>query len=62
MGESLLTVEEAAARMGCGRTKAYEAVRLNEIESVKNGRLRRIPSSAVDRWIARLLEQNRAAA
>ena len=42
-----LTVEEAARRIGIGRTKMYEYVSSGEIPSVTIGRLRRIPAEAV---------------
>ncbi len=57
MAENLLTIEQAAARMKCGRTRMFERVASGEIESVKIGRLRRIPESALDRWIARMLAE-----
>ncbi|MFG2778241.1 helix-turn-helix domain-containing protein [Streptomyces prunicolor] len=48
-----LTVEEAARRIGIGRTKMYEYVRSGEIRSVKIGSLRRIPAEAVGEFLAR---------
>jgi excisionase family DNA binding protein len=53
----LLTVEEAAKRLGVGRTLMYALVKDGEIESVQIGRLRRIPADALFRY----LEQLRAA-
>ena len=47
----LLTVEEAADRLGIGRTLAYALVKNGEIESVHIGRLRRIPLAALDRYV-----------
>lgn len=43
----LLTVEEAAERLGIGRTFAWRLVRTGELESVQIGRLRRIHVDAV---------------
>lgn len=51
----LLTVEEAAEQLGIGRTLAYRLVRDGEIESVRIGRLRRIPAAAVHEYARRLL-------
>lgn len=53
----LLTVEEAAKRLGVGRTLMYTLVKDGEVESVQIGRLRRIPADALPRY----LEQLRAA-
>jgi excisionase family DNA binding protein len=50
----LLTVEEAADRLGIGRTLTYALVKTGEIESVQIGRLRRIPLGALDDFLARL--------
>ena len=50
----LLTVEQAAQRLGIGRTKMYGLLRAGAIESVPVGRLRRIPPDALDTYIADL--------
>ncbi|MBV9023169.1 MAG: helix-turn-helix domain-containing protein [Streptomycetaceae bacterium] len=50
-----LTVEEAARRLGIGRTKMYEFVASGEIPSVKIGSLRRIPAEAVGAFLAKRL-------
>lgn len=50
----LLTVEEAADRLGIGRTLMYALVKDGEIESVHIGRLRRIPADALPRYLERL--------
>ncbi|CAM06192.1 excisionase family DNA binding protein [Saccharopolyspora erythraea NRRL 2338] len=57
----LLTVEEAAKQLGLGRTKTYALVASGEIESVRIGRLRRIPRTAIDDYAARLIAQQSAA-
>jgi excisionase family DNA binding protein len=49
-----LTVEEAADRLGIGRTLTYALVKSGEIESVHIGRLRSIPAAALDRFLDRL--------
>jgi len=43
----VLTVEEAAERLGIGRTLMYALVMAGEVESVHIGRLRRIPTDAL---------------
>jgi excisionase family DNA binding protein len=58
----LLTVEEAAEQLRIGRTTAWRLVRTGELESVRIGTLRRVPSSAVAEFAARLIEQSRKSA
>lgn len=48
-----LTVDEAARRLGMGRTKLYEYISAGEITSVKIGSLRRIPAEAVNEFLGR---------
>lgn len=43
----VLTVEEAAERLGIGRTVMYGLVSSGAVESVRIGRLRRIPADAL---------------
>ncbi len=50
----LLTVEEAAKRLGIGRTLMYALVKDGEVESVQIGRLRRIPADALPRYLEQL--------
>lgn len=50
----VLTVEEAADRLGIGRTLMYALVMAGEVESVRIGRLRRIPTDALDTYVLRL--------
>lgn len=57
----LLTVEEAAERLGIGRTMTYRLVRTGQLESVQIGRLRRIPESAIAAYAAHLIADNKAA-
>ncbi|MCC9311946.1 helix-turn-helix domain-containing protein [Kitasatospora sp. RB6PN24] len=47
-----LTVEEAARRLGVGRTTMYALVASGEVPSVMIGRLRRIPAQALSEYIA----------
>lgn len=50
----VLTIEEAAECLGIGRTLMYALVTAGEVESVRIGRLRRIPTDALDRYVAEL--------
>jgi excisionase family DNA binding protein len=56
----LLTVREAADRLGCGRTFVYELISSGELETVKLGRLRRVPVAALDALVERLRVDARA--
>lgn len=53
---SLLTVEAAAQRLSIGRTTMYALLRSGAIESVRIGRLRRVPSSALTAYVTRLVK------
>lgn len=53
----LLRIEEAAKRLGIGRTKMYSLVMSGEIESVPVGRLRRIPAECLQEYVQRLRDQ-----
>lgn len=57
----LLTVEEAAQRLGIGRTLMFKLVKTGEIASVTIGRLRRVPESALREYTARLTTTQRIA-
>ncbi len=56
----VLTVKEAAERLGIGRTMVYALVRCGDIESIAIGRLRRIPIDALDDFVGRLREVTRS--
>ena len=58
-GGALLRVEDAAARLGIGRTLMYRLVLSGEVESIPLGRLRRIPAECLDEYVARLRSANR---
>jgi excisionase family DNA binding protein len=47
----VLTVEDAAQRLGIGRTLMFALVKRGEVESVTIGRLRRIPIDALDNYV-----------
>ncbi|WP_225793619.1 excisionase family DNA-binding protein [Streptomyces aculeolatus] len=51
---ALLPVEEAARRLGIGRTVCYRLISAGELESVTVGRLRRVPADAIPEYVARL--------
>jgi excisionase family DNA binding protein len=53
-GKLLLTVEEAANRLGIGRTVMYRLVSSGAVESVTLGRLRRVPSECLDEFVTAL--------
>lgn len=46
-GPVLLTPEEAAEALRLGRSKVYDLIRTGELESVKVGRCRRVPVTAL---------------
>ena len=56
----LLTVEEAAKRLGIGRTFAWRLVRTGELESVQIGRLRRVHVDAIRGYAAQLIAKGAA--
>lgn len=60
-GRLVLTVEEAAERLGVGRTLVYALVRSGEIESIAIGRLRRIPCDALEDFVGRMRNLGRRA-
>jgi excisionase family DNA binding protein len=50
----LLRVEEAAQRLGIGRTSMYRLVMTGDVESVHIGGLRRIPAPCLEEYVDRL--------
>lgn len=54
----VLTIEQAARRLGIGRTLMYALVTSGQIESVTIGRLRRVPADCLTDYINRLRRQN----
>lgn len=50
----LLSVVEAARRLGIGRTLMYELIARGAIESVHVGRLHKVPARALEVYVARL--------
>ena len=58
----VLTVEEAADRLGVGRTLMYSLVSSGAIESVRIGRLRRVPADALVTFLDELRRDTGAGA
>jgi excisionase family DNA binding protein len=54
----VLTVEEAAERLGVGRTMMYALVKSGAIESICIGRLRRIPGDALETFVRGLRQRS----
>jgi excisionase family DNA binding protein len=52
----LLTVEETADLLHIGQSKVFDLIRCRDLDSVKIGRLRRVPESAVHEFMVRLRE------
>ncbi len=53
----LVTVAETASMLSIGRTAAWELVRTHKIKSIKIGRTRRVPMSAIQEYVAHLLDE-----
>ncbi|MDQ7906873.1 helix-turn-helix domain-containing protein [Phytohabitans sp. ZYX-F-186] len=52
----VLTIEQAARKLGIGRTTMYALVMSGEVRSVTIGRLRRVPTRCLDEYVSGLLE------
>jgi len=52
----LLKVEEAALRLGIGRSKVYDLIASGELRSVRIGASRRLPVSEVKGFIVRMMD------
>jgi len=50
----LLRVEEAAGRLGIARTLMFRLIKEGEVQSVRVGRLRRVPTSSLEEYVDRL--------
>jgi excisionase family DNA binding protein len=53
----LLTVEEAADRLGIGRSLMYELIGDGQVSSIRVGRLRRVPLDALTEYVAAMRHQ-----
>jgi excisionase family DNA binding protein len=58
----LLTVAEAADRLGVGRSFLYGVIQRGDLVTVKLGRARRVPVNELDRYVERLRELQSSAA
>jgi excisionase family DNA binding protein len=52
----LLRVEEVAEVLDVGRTRVYQLIKVGELRSLKIGGSRRIPSTAVQEYLDRLMD------
>lgn len=55
-GDVYLTVNEVAERLRISRWKVYELIRVRDLESFRVGRCRRVPASAVETMVNRLVK------
>jgi excisionase family DNA binding protein len=53
----LCDIEETASLIGLGRTKTYELIASGKIFSVRIGRRRLVPRTAIDAYVTDLVEQ-----
>ncbi|GAB2986840.1 helix-turn-helix domain-containing protein [Amycolatopsis acidiphila] len=53
----LLRVDEAARLLGIGRTRVYDLIRLDLLQSVKVFGARRIPRTALDAYVQSLMDK-----
>ena len=58
MAEHLNTIPEVATRLRTSRSRVYELMAAGELCSLKLGRSRRIPASAVEALITRKLTES----
>lgn len=57
MDEVLVTVDEAARRLGMGRSYTYQLLLRGELASVKLGRSRRVPVHALEEYVRGLAQE-----
>jgi len=60
MSDTLLTIKEVAARLALGRTTVYELIARRELKTIKIGRARRVPESALEHWITQQVREQGA--
>ena len=58
MEKLLVSPEEAAEMLGVGRSRVYDLMRTRQLQSVRIGKSRRVPLTAVHAFVARLTEQD----
>ena len=56
MEQLLFTAEDAAEVLAVGRTTVYELMRTQRLETVRIGRCRRIPATALRSYVESLTE------
>lgn len=61
-GAILLRVEEAARRLGIARTLMFRLIKDGEVESVRVGRLRRVPVASLGEYVDRLRQAQKSSA
>ena len=61
-GAILLRVEEAARRLGIARTLMFRLIKDGEVESVRVGRLRRVPVASLEEYVDRLRRAQKSSA
>ncbi len=54
----LLTISQAAQRLGVGRTTVYELTNAGRLEVVHIGRCARIPAASLDAFVERIRDQS----
>jgi excisionase family DNA binding protein len=60
MDALLFTAEDAAEILKISRCKVYDLLRAKELRSIKIGGSRRIPRTALEEYVAQLVEQEAA--
>lgn len=55
-GKALLTFQDAAYALSCGRTKVWEMTQRGELVAVGKGKGRRVTAASVREHVARLLK------
>ena len=55
-GKALLTFEDAAYALSCGRTKVWEMTQRGELTAVGKGKGRRVNAASVREHVARMLK------
>jgi excisionase family DNA binding protein len=58
-GPLLLTMNQAASRLGCGKSTLYELIKESEILQLHLGRAARIPASVLEEFVERRLALER---
>lgn len=58
MERVLLTAEEVAEALNVGRCTVYDLIRTGQLQSLKIGKLRRIPVDAVHEFARRMIAES----